>query len=104
MHYKLFVNDLLLLLQRLGVGISIGHIDCSSLTCADDFALLATILICLQLLLLVVKYYIGRERYGINAQKSSEVGDFCAYILGVTSKFDYFYGLFTKINYGFCVL
>ena len=73
MHFKLFVNDLLLLLQRLGVRMSIGHIDCSSPTCADDVALLATLLICLQLLLFVVKYYIDRERYGINAQKSSEV-------------------------------
>ena len=39
MHYKLFINALLLLLQRLGVGMTIGHIDCSSPTCADDVAL-----------------------------------------------------------------
>ena len=73
MHYKLFINDLLLMLQRLGVGITIGHIDCSAPTCADDVALLAAVLLCLQLLLYIVKYYIDRERYGINAQKSAEV-------------------------------
>ena len=27
------------------------------------------------------------------------VGGFCGYFLGVTSKFDYVFGLFTKINY-----
>ena len=73
MHYKPFINDLLLLFQRLGVGMTIGHIDRSSPTCADDVALLATVLVCLQLLLCVVKYYIDRERYGINAPKSAEV-------------------------------
>ena len=73
MHYKLFINDLLLLLQRLGVGMTIGHIDCSSPTCAEDVVLLNTVLVCPQLLLGVVKYYIDRERYGINAPKSAEV-------------------------------
>ena len=73
MHYKLFINDLLLLLQRLGVEMFIGHIYCSSPTCADDVALQATVLVCLQLLLCVVKYYTDRERYGINARKSAEV-------------------------------
>ena len=52
---------------------SIGHIDCSCPTCADDVALLAKFLICLQLLFGVVKFYISREHYFINAQKSTEV-------------------------------
>ena len=37
-----FVNNLLTLLQRLDVGLSIGHIDCSSTTCADDVSLLGS--------------------------------------------------------------
>ena len=73
MHYKLFSNDMFLLFQMLGIGMTIGHIDGSSPTCADDVALLATALICLQLLLCVVKYYNDRERYGINTS-SLQVG------------------------------
>ena len=52
---------------------SIGHIDCSYPTCADDVALLAKFFLCLQLLLVVVKFFIRREYYFINAQKSAEV-------------------------------
>ena len=52
---------------------SIGHIDCSCPTCADVVALLAKILICLQLILGVVKFYISREHYFINSKKSAEV-------------------------------
>ena len=73
LHYKLFNNDLLLLLQRLRVGFSIGHIDCCARTCADDVAVLAATVICLQILACVVFYYICREHYTINAQKSAEV-------------------------------
>ena len=73
LHYKLFNNDLLHLLQALGVGMNIGHIDCSCPTCADDVALLAKFLLCLQVLLTVVMYFLGRERYGINTSKSVEV-------------------------------
>ena len=73
LHYKLYNNDLLHLLESLRAGMSICHIDCSCPTCADDVALLAIFLICLQLLLGVVKFYISREHYFINAQKSVEV-------------------------------
>ena len=73
LHYKLYNNDLLHLLESLRAGMSIGHIDCSCPTCADDVALLAKFLICLQILLGVVKFYISREHYFINAQKSAEV-------------------------------
>ena len=72
-HYKLYNNNLLLLLQALRVGMSVGHIDCSCSTCADDVALLAKFLLFLQILLMVVKYFLGRERYGINTSKSTEV-------------------------------
>ena len=51
---------------------SIGHVDCSCPTCADDVALLAKFLFLLQILLMVVKYFLGRERHGINTSKSAE--------------------------------
>ena len=73
LHYKLFNDDLLHLLEALKVGMAIGHIDCSCPTCADDVALLAKFLLCLQVLLTVVRYYLGRERYSINTSKSVEV-------------------------------
>lgn len=73
LHYKLYNNDLLHLLESLRVGMSIGHIDCSCPTCADDVALLAGSFLYLQLLLMVVKFFICREHYFINAQKSAEV-------------------------------
>ena len=73
LHYKLFNDDLLHLLEALKVGMVIGHIDCSCPTCADNVALLAKFLLCLQVLLTVVRYYLGRERYSINTSKSVEV-------------------------------
>ena len=73
LHYKLFNDDLLHLLEALKVGMAIGHIDCSCPTCADDVALLAKFRLCLQVLLTVVRYYLGRERYSINTSKSVEV-------------------------------
>ena len=62
-----------MLLQKLRVGVSIGHIDCCAPTCADDVALLAATIILLQILASVVFYYICREHYTINALKSAEV-------------------------------
>ena len=73
LHYKLFNNDLLHLLEALGVGTTIGHINCSCPICADDVALLAKFLLYLQILLMVVRYFLGRERYDINTTKSAEV-------------------------------
>ena len=73
LHYKLFNNDLLVLLQKLRVGVSIGHIDCCAPTCTDDVALLAATIILLQIIASVVFYYICREHYTMNALKSAEV-------------------------------
>ena len=73
LHYKLYNNDLLHLLEFLRAGMSIGHIDCSCPTCSDDVALLAKFFLCLQLLLVLVTFFICREHYFINAQKSAEV-------------------------------
>ena len=72
LHYKLFNNDLLLLLQEMRVGMSIGHIDCCVHTCADDVVLLAMTTLCLLLIVYVVNY-ICHERYIINAKKSVDV-------------------------------
>ena len=73
LHYKLYNNDLLLLLQKLRVGFTIGHIDCCAPTCADDVAVLAATIIYLQIIACVVYFYICREHYTINASKSAEV-------------------------------
>ena len=73
LHYKLFNNDLLVLLQKLRVGVSIGHIDCCAPTCADDVALLPATIFLLQILASEIFYYICREHYTINALKSAEV-------------------------------
>ena len=73
LHYKLFHNGLLLFLQKLRVGVSIGHIDCCAPTCADDVAPIAATIILLQILASVVFYYIYREHYTINELKSAEV-------------------------------
>ena len=73
LHSNLFNNDLLLLLQRLRVCVSIGHIDCCAPSSADDVALFAATIISLQILASVVFYYICREHYTINALKSAEV-------------------------------
>ena len=73
LHYELFNNELLNLLEFLRVGMAIGHIDCSCPTCADDVALLAKFFLCLQLPLIVVKFFICREHFFINALKSAEV-------------------------------
>ena len=54
LHYKLFNNELLNLLEFLRVGMAICHIDCSCPICADDVALLTKFFLCLQLLLIVV--------------------------------------------------
>ena len=73
LHYKLFNNDLLLLLQKMDVGMPIGYFNCCALTCADDVALLEATTLCLLLLLYAVKYYICREHYNINATKADIV-------------------------------
>ena len=70
---KLYNNDLLLLLEFLRAEMSICHIDCSCPTCADDVALLAKFFLCLQLPVIVVKFFICREHNFIGAQKSAEV-------------------------------
>ena len=73
LHYKLFNNDLLHMLESLGLGAFIGHINWCAPTCADDVALLGLCKKHLWELLYIVWFYKGRERYLINAQKSVEV-------------------------------
>lgn len=73
LHYKLYNNDLLHMLESLQLGAFIGHINCCAPTCADDVALLGLCKKHLRELLYIVWYYKGRERYLINAQKSVEI-------------------------------
>ncbi|MCW4345464.1 MAG: reverse transcriptase domain-containing protein, partial [Candidatus Thiodiazotropha endolucinida] len=73
LHYKLFNNGLLHMLESLHLGAFIGHINCCAPTCADDVALLGTCKRHLRELLHTVWFYKGRERYLINAQKSVEI-------------------------------
>ena len=73
LYYKLYNNDLIHLLESLRARTTIGHIDCSCPTCADNVTLLANFLVCLQLLLVVVKFFICRGHKFINSQKLTEV-------------------------------
>ncbi len=73
LHYKLYNNNLLLMLEDLHVGATVGHINCCAPTCADDVAILATTPGDLQTLLDVVHNYTTDERYLINPQKSAVV-------------------------------
>ena len=68
-----FNNDLLHMLESLGLGAFIGHINCCAPTRADDVALLGLCKKHLWELLYIVWIYKGRVRYLINAQKSVEV-------------------------------
>ena len=60
------------LLEFLKAEMLIGHIDCSCPTCADNVVLLAKFFLCLQLLLVVVKFFC-RVHYFLNVRKSAEV-------------------------------
>ena len=61
LHYKLYNNELLLLLQALRVGMSIGHTDCSCTTCSNDVALLAKFLFFLRLNIFYCHIYIDKR-------------------------------------------
>ena len=72
-HYKLYNNDLLHMMESLGTGAMIGHINCSAPTCCDDLAALAKTRLALQIMLDIVEYYKNRQRYGIQTTKSSNL-------------------------------
>ena len=71
-HYKLFNNDLLHMLQDSGLGASIGCFYCGAPTCADDVAALGGRMHA-QCIVYMVKGYCCGHRYCIHPKKSEEV-------------------------------
>jgi hypothetical protein len=69
--YKIYINELLLTLERNRVGTHIGttYVDCP--TAADDLALLANSTSDLQLMLDVTNSFANREKYVIYPEKST---------------------------------
>ena len=72
-HYKLYNNDLLHIIESLGTGAMIGHINGSAPTCCDDLAALAKTRLALQIMLDIVEYYKNRQKYCIQTTKSSNL-------------------------------
>lgn len=73
LHYKLFNNNLLHMIEDLHVGACIGSVDCSCPTCADDVGVLGEDDDDTQEELKVVRFYSKRERYSIQPQKCAAV-------------------------------
>ena len=69
-NYKVYINDLLLLLEASGCGLLISANYLGSPTCADDVVLLANTVIDLQTQMDIVYSYSTRERYHIHPDKS----------------------------------
>ena len=69
-NYKVYINDLLLLLEASGCGLSISANYLGSPTCADDVVLLANTVIDLQTQMDIVYSYSTDERYHIHPDKS----------------------------------
>ena len=68
--YKIFLNDMLLELEKKGAGLSIGSISVACPTVADDVLLLAESEMEAQDLLNTVEVYTRLNRYSINPAKS----------------------------------
>jgi hypothetical protein len=69
-NYKVYINNLLNLLQGSGCGANIGPVYLGCPTCADDIVLLANTPTDMQALLNIVYSYSTRERYEIHPDKS----------------------------------
>ena len=69
-NYAVYINDLLLLLEAPGCGLSISANYLGSPTCADDVVLLANTVIDIQTQMGIVYSYSTRERYHIHPDKS----------------------------------
>jgi hypothetical protein len=72
-NYKVYVNNLLDLLQSSGCGAKIGPVYLGSPTCADDIVLLANTPSEMQAQLDIVSNYSKRERYVIHPDKSKYI-------------------------------
>ena len=71
-HYKLYNNDLLHMLQESGTGATIGCFYCGAPTCADDVAVLGGRMHA-QCIVYIVRGYCSGHRYCIHPKKSEEV-------------------------------
>ena len=71
-HYKLFNNDLLHVIEESGIRATIGCLYCGAPTCADDVAALGGKMHA-QCIVTIVRWYCGGHRYCIHPQKSEEV-------------------------------
>ena len=71
-HYKLFNNDLLHVIEESGIGATIGCLCCGAPTCADDVAVLGGKMHA-QCIVTIDRWYCGGHRYCIHPQKSEEV-------------------------------
>ena len=70
LFYSLFVNELLVALEKSGLGVKIGIVYCSAPMYADDLALIASSAEELQAMMDVVSQYATKWRYRINPLKS----------------------------------
>ena len=68
--YKIHIDPLLNLLQRMGVGLTIGTVYCGVPTVADDLLYLSRSIIELQAMLITQGYFAGLERYIISDTKT----------------------------------
>ena len=68
--YKVYVNPLLDILSKTGLGGHIGDINCCAPTCADDVALVSNNPLELQMLIDIVVNYSKREGYTLQPTKS----------------------------------
>jgi len=68
--YSLFVNDLLVTLEQLGLGVRIGNVYCGAPMYADDLALIASSPHELQAMIDIVSQYATKWKYRLSPQKS----------------------------------
>ena len=68
--YKIHIDPLLNLLQRVRVGLTIGTVYCGIPTVADDLLYLSRSIIELQTMLITQGYFAGLERYIISDTKT----------------------------------
>ena len=71
--FKARCDELLSMVENSTLGYSIGSIDCSIPTCADDTALLSASKQNLQALLNIAMFDANRERYNISVKKSKNL-------------------------------
>ena len=71
--YKIFVEDLLVELEKNATGFSLGDIYCGTPTCADDIALISSDPAELQIMLNTIGRYANQHHYNIHPTKSKVI-------------------------------